>query len=260
MTAEDPRLRARRIATSLRAALEVEAAFGTTDLLLPERTRPAPTLPSPRPETTTPAVHPAPAPRPEPTSPAAELPRDLEALARMVAGCTRCHLHETRRLAVFGAGDPDADLMVVGEAPGADEDRQGVPFVGKAGQLLTRMLLAIDLPRDRVFICNVLKCRPPGNRTPDLTEIAICLPYLRRQIELIRPKVILALGTPAARTLLDTRQGITKLRGRVFPRHGARCVPSFHPAYLLRNPAAKRESWADLRLVRRLLHEDAPSS
>jgi DNA polymerase len=156
---------------------------------------------------------------------------------------------------VFGAGDPDADLMVVGEAPGADEDRQGVPFVGRAGQLLTRMLIAIDLPREEVFICNTLKCRPPGNRTPELTEIAACLPYLRLQIELVRPRIILALGSPAARTLLDTREGITRLRGRIFPRFGCRVVPSFHPAYLLRNPRAKRESWADLKLVRRLLDE-----
>lgn len=259
--------RIRRIAAGLRAAVEVEEAFGLEELVLPARTRApleppvarapeAPEAPPPEP-IPEPVLEPALEQRAEPPPefpPISEL-ASLDDLAGVVAECRKCHLHSTRTRTVPGAGAADADLMVVGEAPGADEDRQGIPFVGKAGQLLTKMLEAIDLPRDRVFICNTLKCRPPGNRTPRPPEIAACLPYLLRQIELVKPKVILALGTPAARTLLDTREGITRLRGRIFPRHGARCVPSFHPAYLLRNPAAKRESWADLKLVKELLAE-----
>jgi DNA polymerase len=250
----------RALAASLRAAVEVEAVFEVEDLLVPSRSRPPPRIPA--------ASPPAPAPR----SPRAERPapppgppdvRDaiatanLDELREIVAACRRCPLHETRNRTVFGAGRPDARLMVVGEAPGADEDRQGEPFVGRAGQLLTRMLAAIDLRREDVFIGNVLKCRPPGNRNPEAGEIAACLPHLERQIELVRPAVILALGSPAARTLLRTREGITRLRGRIFPIGDALCVPSFHPAYLLRNPAGKREAWTDLKLVRRLLDESS---
>jgi len=256
--------RIRRIAASLRAAVDLEESFGTTDILMPPRTRPpleppvlapapSPPPPPPAPVESEPEVE-RPPERAAPPVDVTEIPT-LEDLAETVASCRKCHLHATRNRTVPGAGRPDADLMVVGEAPGADEDRQGVPFIGKAGRLLTDMLNAIDLPRDQVFICNTLKCRPPGNRTPEPPEIAACLPYLLRQIRLIRPKIILALGTPAARTLLDTRQGITRIRGKIFPCHGARCVPSFHPAYLLRNPPAKRESWTDLQLVKRLLDE-----
>jgi DNA polymerase len=241
MTDESPTTVARRVAASLRAACEVDDAFGVDERVLPPRRRPEPAWPARA------ARRPA-----EPPSPDTA---DLDTLREIVEACTRCHLHETRTQTVFGAGSPDADLVVVGEAPGAEEDRTGVPFVGRAGQLLTKMLAAIDLERDAVFICNTLKCRPPGNKTPDAGEIAACLPYLRRQIELLKPKVVLALGSPAARTLLETREGITRIRGRIFPRFGAKVVPSFHPAYLLRNPAAKREAWEDLKLVRRLLDE-----
>jgi DNA polymerase len=234
MPEESPREAARRIASSLKAALDAEAAFGPEDAVLPERDRPE-------------------ARWEETASPAGV--EDLPALEKIVSHCTGCHLHETRTQTVFGAGSPTARLMVVGEAPGAEEDRQGLPFVGRSGQLLTKMLAAIGLPREEVFICNTLKCRPPGNRTPTPDEIGACLPYLTLQIEIISPKVILPLGGPAAKTVLDTKEGITKLRGRIIPRHGARCVPSFHPAYLLRNPSAKREAWADLQLVRRLLDE-----
>jgi uracil-DNA glycosylase family 4 len=240
--AEDPADLARRIAGALRAAVEAEEAFGTVDLLLPERSRARASW----------------ATAAEPDIPAEATPedaRDIPTLEAMVSGCRRCHLAESRTQTVPGDGAHDADLLVVGEAPGAEEDRRGVPFVGRAGQLLTKMLAAIELDRSEVYICNVLKCRPPGNRNPEASEIASCLPFLKRQIDLVNPKVILALGAPATRTLLETRDGITKLRGRIFPRHGARCVPSFHPAYLLRNPAAKREAWADLQLVRRLLDE-----
>jgi uracil-DNA glycosylase len=225
---------ARRIAASLKAAAESEAAFGLDDALLPERERPTAQW--------------------DDAAPAGGC-GDLAALEEIVSRCTNCHLHETRTQTVFGAGNPNAEVMIVGEAPGAEEDRQGVPFVGRSGQLLTKMLAAIDLPREDVFICNTLKCRPPGNKTPGPQEIAACLPYLTLQIEMIAPRIILPLGGPAAKTVLDTKEGITKLRGRIIPRHGARCVPSFHPAYLLRNPNAKREAWADLQLVRRLLDE-----
>ncbi len=250
--------RIRRIAASLAAAVDVEESFGTTDVLLPDRTRapldPPVAAPAPPPPPRAPAPVQSP---PEPEAPPVDVTEieTLDDLAEIVAACRKCHLHTTRNRTVPGAGRPDADLMVVGEAPGADEDRQGVPFVGRAGQLLAQMLIAIDLPREQVFICNTLKCRPPGNRTPEPPEIAACLPYLQQQIRLVRPKIILALGTPAVRTLLGTREGITRIRGKIFPCHGARCVPSFHPAYLLRNPAAKRESWTDLKLVRRLLDE-----
>ncbi len=147
--------------------------------------------------------------------------------------------------------------MFVGEAPGADEDEQGVPFVGRAGQLLTRIIEAIDLRRDDVYIANVIKCRPPGNRNPEPDEVAACEPFLFQQIDLVRPKVIVALGKFAAQCLLRTETPITKLRGRIHPFRGAQLVPTFHPAYLLRSPDKKRETWEDMKLVRALLREAA---
>jgi uracil-DNA glycosylase len=179
----------------------------------------------------------------------------LEAL-RLEIGpqCTRCKLHTLgRRQVVFGVGNPNADLMFVGEAPGADEDQQGVPFVGRAGQLLTKIIEAIALTRDDVYIANVIKCRPPLNRNPEQDEVDICEPFLFQQIDIIRPKVIVALGTFAARALLRTLDPISRLRGRVFDYRGAKLIPTFHPAYLLRNPASKREVWEDMKLVRSLL-------
>jgi DNA polymerase len=168
--------------------------------------------------------------------------------------CRRCKLHALgRRQIVFGAGSPDADLMFVGEAPGADEDQQGVPFVGRAGQLLTRIIEAIDLKRDDVYIANVIKCRPPQNRNPEPDEVETCEPFLFRQIDVIEPKVIVALGTFAARALLRTLDPISRLRGRVYDYRGAKLVPTFHPAYLLRNPSSKRDVWEDMKLVRTLL-------
>lgn len=170
--------------------------------------------------------------------------------------CTRCKLHGLGRTqVVFGVGNPDADLMFVGEAPGADEDRQGEPFVGRAGQLLTKIIEAIHLTRDQVYIANVIKCRPPGNRNPEWDEVAACEPFLFRQIDIIRPKVIVALGKFGAQTLLRTEEPISRLRGRIFEYRGGKLVPTFHPAYLLRNPASKREVWEDLKLVKRLLME-----
>lgn len=175
----------------------------------------------------------------------------LAALREEVLHCTRCRLSEGRTQAVFGVGNENARLMFVGEAPGQDEDRQGEPFVGRAGQLLTKMIEAIHLRREDVFIANVIKCRPPNNRNPEPDEIFCCEPYLIRQIELIRPKLICALGSYAAKTLLKTDQGITRLRGRFFTYQGVKLLPTFHPAYLLRNPNAKKEAWEDLKLVMR---------
>jgi DNA polymerase len=170
--------------------------------------------------------------------------------------CSRCKLHTLgRRQVVFGVGNPEADLMFVGEAPGADEDLQGIPFVGRAGQLLTKIIEAIGLARDDVYIANVIKCRPPQNRNPEQDEVDTCEPFLFQQIDVIRPKVVVALGTFAARALLRTLDPISRLRGRVYEYRGAKLIPTFHPAYLLRNPASKREVWEDMKLVRSLLQQ-----
>jgi DNA polymerase len=154
---------------------------------------------------------------------------------------------------VFGVGQPDAQLMFVGEAPGADEDAQGEPFVGRAGQLLTKIIQSIGLERSDVYIANVIKCRPPGNRNPEADEVAQCRPFLLRQIDSVRPRVIVALGTFAAQALLETVTPISKLRGQLFEFHGARVVPTFHPAFLLRSPDRKRDVWEDMKKVRALL-------
>ncbi len=178
----------------------------------------------------------------------------LAAVRTEIGDCVRCKLHaQGRRQIVFGVGNPNADLMFVGEAPGADEDVQGIPFVGRAGQLLTKIIEAIDLKRDDVYIANVIKCRPPGNRNPEQDEVETCEPFLFQQIDVIKPKVIVALGTFAARALLRTLDPISRLRGRIFEYRGAKLIPTFHPAYLLRNPSSKREVWEDMKVVRKLL-------
>lgn len=174
-------------------------------------------------------------------------------LREVALGCPRCRLAETRRNVVFGEGNASAELMVVGEAPGADEDRQGRPFVGRAGQFLDQLLLSIGFPRESVYICNVLKCRPPANRDPEPDEVEACSPYLYRQVELIAPKVILAVGTFSAQTLLGSRDPISRLRGRVHRFRGIDLVPTYHPAALLRNPAWIRPVWEDLQLLRTVL-------
>ena len=181
-----------------------------------------------------------------------------EALAAIKAeigpDCSRCKLHTLgRRQVVFGVGNAEADLMFVGEAPGADEDIQGEPFVGRAGQLLTKIIEAIGLTRGDVYIANVIKCRPPQNRNPEQDEVETCEPFLFQQIDVIKPRVVVALGTFAARTLLRTLDPISRLRGRVYEYRGAKLIPTFHPAYLLRNPSAKREVWEDMKLVKSLL-------
>jgi DNA polymerase len=184
----------------------------------------------------------------------------VEALAAVrddIGDCTRCKLHTLgRQQIVFGVGNPAADLMFVGEAPGADEDVQGIPFVGRAGQLLTKIIEAIDLKRDEVYIANVIKCRPPGNRNPEPDEIEQCEPFLFKQIDSIKPKVIVTLGKFAAQTLLRTEAPISRIRGQVFDYRGAKLIPTFHPAYLLRNPSSKREVWEDMKLVRSLLKSE----
>ena len=186
----------------------------------------------------------------------------LAALREEIGDCTRCVLHtQGRRQVVFGAGNPSAGLMFVGEAPGADEDVQGVPFVGRAGQLLTKIIASIGLTRDEVYIANVIKCRPPGNRNPEPVEVATCSPFLQRQIDTIRPLVIVALGTFAAQALLQTKTPISRLRGHVHDfRDGIKVVPTFHPSFLLRNQqnrAMYRDVWEDMKKARAIL--DAPN-
>ena len=180
----------------------------------------------------------------------------LSGIRADIGDCTRCKLHTLgRQQIVFGVGNPQADLMFVGEAPGRDEDIQGIPFVGRAGQLLTKIIEAIGLKREDVYIANVIKCRPPENRNPEPDEVETCEPFLFRQIDVIKPKVVVALGKFAAQTLLRTLDPISRLRGRVYDYRGVRLVPTFHPAYLLRNPSSKREVWEDMKLVRSLLTE-----
>jgi uracil-DNA glycosylase len=188
----------------------------------------------------------------------ADSPRILDLLREEIGpACERCKLHTLgRKQVVFGVGNPSADLMFVGEAPGADEDEQGEPFVGRAGQLLTKIIEAIGLRRDDVYIANVIKCRPPGNRNPEPDEVERCQPFLFRQIDAIKPKVIVALGKFAAQSLLQTADPITRLRGRTFTYRGATLIPTFHPAYLLRNPSAKRDVWEDMKKARAILSGD----
>jgi len=181
---------------------------------------------------------------------------DLEMLKKEALSCAKCGLCKTRTHVVFGAGNPKAKLMLVGEAPGMQEDLQGIPFVGRAGQLLTKIIESIGLKRKDVYIANVLKCRPPDNRNPLPAEILTCEEYLKKQINLIKPKVICALGKFAAQTLLRTTDPISKLRGKFFDYQGAKLVPTFHPAYLLRNPNDKRLVWEDMKKIRRELRNN----
>ena len=197
----------------------------------------------------------APVPGGVPLAIRTDLPQDLPSLAQLVSTCRKCALCETRTQTVFADGNPRARLVLVGEAPGRDEDAQGVPFVGRAGQLLNKMLAAIDLKREEVYICNVLKCRPPENRTPMPDEVLQCEPYLAQQIALVKPTLICALGLSAAQALLGTKASMTSMRGRLFEYRGIPLLPTYHPAALLRNPNLKREAWVDLQRVRDLLRE-----
>jgi uracil-DNA glycosylase len=179
----------------------------------------------------------------------------LESIRGFIGDCTRCKLAKGRKNIVFGQGNPKAALMFVGEAPGADEDEQGLAFVGRAGQLLTKIIEAIGLTRDDVFIANVIKCRPPQNRNPEPDEIGACQPFLERQIDSIRPKVLVGLGKFGGQWLLKTAEPISKIRGRFGDYKGIKVMPTYHPAFLLRNPAAKKEVWEDMKAVRGILNQ-----
>ncbi len=184
------------------------------------------------------------------------LDESLDAIRDDLGDCTRCKLHEHRRTIVFGEGNPQASLMFVGEGPGAEEDATGRPFVGRAGQLLDKIIAAIGLRREDVYIANIVKCRPPLNRTPERDEVETCEPFLFRQIKFIRPRVIVALGSPAFQTLLRTRDSITRARGEWRELDGIKVMPTFHPAFLLRSPDKKREVWEDMKKVRDFLNAD----
>jgi DNA polymerase len=181
---------------------------------------------------------------------------DLAEMARRLADCRRCRLCQGRTQVVFGVGNPKAKVVFVGEGPGADEDRIGEPFVGRAGQLLNAMLPSIGLRREDVYIANIVKCRPPANRDPQPDEAAACMPFLKRQLELVKPEVIVLLGRVAARFLLGTTAPISSYRGKWTVWHGYSVLPTYHTAYLLRNPAAKRESWVDLKQLKKRLEEE----
>jgi len=188
-----------------------------------------------------------------PTAAGRQGPGGLGAVREELGDCTRCPLHCTRLNLVFGEGSPKARLVFVGEAPGEEEDKQGRPFVGRAGQLLTKIINAMGLAREEVYICNILKCRPPGNRNPKDDEIATCEPFLVKQLEAIDPEIICALGTFAARTLLRTEAPISAIRGKFHDYHGRRLMPTYHPAYLLRNPDAKKLVWEDVQKIMKIL-------
>jgi uracil-DNA glycosylase len=191
--------------------------------------------------------------------PAAQRADALRVIREEIGDCRRCPLHKGRNHLVFADGDANAKLMFVGEGPGADEDAQGLPFVGRAGQLLNNMIVAMGLKREQVYICNIVKCRPPGNRTPEPEEAHTCLPFLLRQIDVVRPQVIVALGATAATYLLGVRQPLAGLRGRVHAVRGAQLIVTYHPAYLLRDPRQKKEAWADLQIAMKELGLKAPA-
>ena len=177
----------------------------------------------------------------------------LAEVRKELGDCKRCKLHRTRRTIVFGEGNEKATLMFIGEGPGYDEDVQGRPFVGKAGQLLTKIIQSINLPREEVYIANIIKCRPPQNRNPEPDEIESCSPFLMKQITSIQPKIICALGTFSAQTLLKTDAKITALRGKLYDLEGIKVIPTYHPAFLLRNPERKREVWEDMKKMAELI-------
>ena len=255
---DDVRRDLAKLASSLRAYIEWQQDAGTSGfpkrppVLAAQGVAPSPE-PAPATHATTPAPH---APMPGAAStPAPDRLVRLPQLATEVASCTKCGLAATRTQTVFARGNPEAQLCFVGEAPGADEDAQGLPFVGRAGQLLDRMIGAMGLSPERdVYICNILKCRPPGNRRPEPEEMATCIPYLHEQLALVHPRAIVALGNTAVAALLDTKLGITKLRGQWKLYQGHTLVmPTYHPSYLLRpspqQTEAKRQAWQDLQLV-----------
>ncbi|MFH0736541.1 MAG: uracil-DNA glycosylase [bacterium] len=181
--------------------------------------------------------------------------KSIDELFKTINNCKKCSLGETRTKFVFGTGNPNADILLVGEAPGAEEDKTGEPFVGRAGKLLTDILGAIDIKREDVFIANILKCRPPNNRTPVPEEVLTCIPYLKKQIDLIKPKMILCLGVTAANGLLNAKNSLTKMRGNVYEFHNVKLMVTYHPAALLRNPNWKKECWEDVQKFKKLYLE-----
>jgi len=259
-----------RLAVELRAHAEWQLATGATGSPPRERSGPrkTPSAESPTPSPSTKAAASPPAiasdaaapPRVAlPLSPEREPARlRLVALADEIKTCTKCALYAGRTQTVFARGNPAAELCFVGEGPGADEDAEGFPFVGKAGQLLDRMIAAMGYLRDDVYVCNIVKCRPPNNRKPEPDEMGKCMPYLREQLDLVAPRVIVALGATAVEGLLGAGGGITRLRGQWKVYRATPVMPTFHPAYLLRNPEAKREVWADLQAVLKQLGRSPP--
>ena len=268
-----PRDELRMLANHLRAYLEALGAWGvehvpadpppvarSTDpgvAQTPRSAEPSPALlateRSPVQSMVPPEVQEMLLPSPSTPDPLAKL--SLPELEAVATSCTACRLHQGRTHVVFGVGNPHAELMFVGEAPGRDEDLQGEPFVGRAGQLLTRIIEAMGMKREEVYIANVIKCRPPNNRNPETDEIARCEPYLIRQIALVQPRLIVALGTFGAQTLLKTKLPISQLRGRFHTYQGVKLMPTFHPAFLLRNPERKRAVWEDMQMVQRELRQ-----
>ncbi|MBI1805784.1 MAG: uracil-DNA glycosylase [Ignavibacteria bacterium] len=181
--------------------------------------------------------------------------QSLDILNKEICECLKCPLGQTRTKFVFGVGNPNADVMFIGEAPGADEDIQGEPFVGRAGQLLNKIIEAVQMKREDVYICNILKCRPPNNRDPEPTEMETCSPYLHKQIDLLKPKFIICLGRISAQWLLQTNESLTNLRGKVHNYRGAKLIVTYHPAALLRNPNWKRPAWEDMKMFKKLYDE-----
>jgi uracil-DNA glycosylase family 4 len=256
----------REAARELRRHLEWQRADGSREVLVERKApkkavaqaaagaAPAPSAPARAPSgKTARSIFDLPAVRPVPDSER----QTLDEVRRELGECTRCKLCKGRTNIVFGVGNPKAELVFVGEGPGADEDAQGIPFVGKAGQLLTKMIEAMGFARDDVYICNVVKCRPPENRNPELDEIEACEPFLRKQLGAIQPKVIVALGKFAAQTLLRDETPITRMRGRWREYCGVKLMPTFHPAYLLRNPPEKKNAWLDLQEVMKVFGKSA---
>jgi DNA polymerase len=250
----DPAWRSRAAEAAFRLKPE---ATPTPDELKPDSTPPPPDgwLPASA------GREPEPIPDDITPLPLIRTPEALAAIRDELGDCTRCKLHaQGRKQIVYGVGSPAADVMFVGEAPGADEDVQGIPFVGRAGQLLTKMIEAMGLRRDEVYIANVLKCRPPNNRDPQPDEVESCEPFLFKQIASVQPQVIIALGAFAARALLKTQDPISRMRGRVYEYRGAKLIPTFHPSFLLRSPGYKREAWEDLKKALGVLGRQPPSA
>ena len=252
-----------RIVEHLAEAVEADIDAGELDQeidrsVLADLRKTGPSVAQPVPEVP-PPVKRIPVETPPPVASEAPVGKEtISSISEEVSTCTKCGLSKTRKNAVPGQGNPSPDIMFIGEAPGADEDAQGLAFVGRAGKLLTKMIIAMGLTRDEVFIGNMLKCRPPDNRVPLPDEMTMCMPYLLRQIKVLKPKVIVALGGTAVKGLLKTEEGITKIRGNWTEYEGVPFMPTLHPAYLLRNPKAKRDAWDDLQAVLKKLGREAP--